>query len=160
MKIKIILLSILAAGIMTSCSERDNTEKTNKITKNDNKVEIIQENNQLETKVKDMQDIIKLSLETAYKGDEKLKVLEPDVSIDKSGRTISLIFNVEAFVDVFGLDREIGKRFFAEQVKTNDWLWMKDKCLEYYGKEAGITAANEITIIMVNKNDNKELKRF
>lgn len=160
MNIKMVLLSILAAGILTSCSERDNTEKTNKIPKNDNKVEIIQENNQLETKVKDMQDIIKLSLETAYKGDEKLKVLEPDVSIDKSGRTISLIFNVEAFVDVFGLDREIGKRFFAEQVKTNDWLWMKDKCLEYYGKEAGITSANEITIIMVNKNDNKELKRF
>lgn len=159
------IVRLTAAGLasvilLTSCSVRDDSDKTPKIPKNDNKVEIIQENNQSEVKIKDMQDIIKMSLETAYKGDEKLKVLQPDVSIDKSGRTISLIFDVDAFVDNFGLDREVGKRYFGEQLKTDDWLWMKDKCFSYYGKEAGMTAASEITIIIVNKNDNKEIKRF
>lgn len=160
MKIKLALISLLTVGMLASCSERDNHEKTKEIPKNDNKVELIQENVQFENKVKDMQDIIKLSLETAYKGDAKLSVLQPDVSIDKSGRTISLIFDIEAFIDNFGLDHEVGKRVFVTETKPSDWLWMKDKCFEYYGKEANIDSANEITIIMVNKNDNKELKRF
>jgi len=159
-KIKMVLLSILAAGIMTSCSVRDNYEKTKEIPKNDNKVEIIQENNQLETKVKDTQNIIKMALREAYKNDEKLSILETDVVIDKSGRNISLIYNVDAFVDYFKVDRKIGKDYFASQVNLEQWGWIKNKCFELYGKEAGITAASDITIIIVNKNDGKELKRL
>lgn len=160
MNIKKIVISILAVGMLASCSERDNTEKTKEIPNNTKKVEVIQENNQLENKVKDMKDIIKMSLETAYKSDEKLKMLDVDVAIDKSGRNVSLIYNVDAFVDYFNVDRKIGKEYFASQVNLEQWGWIKDRCFDYYGKEAKMTAASDITIIIVNKNDNKELKRF
>ena len=160
MKIKMVLLSILAAGILTSCSERDNDDKSSKIPKNDNKVEIIQENNQLETKVNNAQNIIKMALQEAYKSDEKLSILETDVTIDKSGRNISLIYNVDAFIDHFKIDRQVGKDYFASQVNLEQWGWIKDKCFEIYGKEASMTAASDITIIIVNKNDGKELKRL
>jgi hypothetical protein len=158
--IKKVLLSILAVGMLASCSERDNSQKDKEIPKNTNKVEVIQENNQLENKVKDMRDIIKMSLDTAYKSDEKLKILEVDVAIDKSGRNVSLIYNVDAFVDYFKVDRKIGTDYFASQVNLEQWGWIKDRCFDYYGKEAKINAASDITLIIVNKNDGKELKRL
>ncbi|AZU99034.1 hypothetical protein pW4_12 [Bacillus phage pW4] len=160
MKVRLVAAGMVIATFLTSCSVRDNDDKSSKITNNSKKVEVIQENNQLETKVKDTQNIIKMALQQAYKSDEKLSILETDVVIDKSGRNISLIYNVDAFVDYFKIDRQIGKDYFASQVNLEQWGWIKDKCFEIYGKEANMTAASDITIIIVNKNDGKELKRF
>lgn len=164
MKIKLFIVIVLALVTLSACSEgassNQKKEENNKIDSYVVNKEKEEEKEITKRKIKDAQDILQLSLDTAAKTDDNFQLLKTKITIDQTGRIITISSDVYALADKMNLNHNMALNAYAQGVNLETWGWIKERSYEMYGKEAGIKDKNEITIVFINSTDGKEVKRM
>ncbi|PJZ19824.1 hypothetical protein CEW46_21275 [Bacillus cereus] len=164
--IKLGMVAVLSVSILGACSSEeskpaDTKPKEEVVKKAPEPAKKVDDSAvKLQAKIKDTEEIINKAMELGLQQLPEYSSLNPETSIDPSGRVVTVRMDLNALANQMGIGNnlKLAKEGFSQGLTYESWGWIKGKSYQLYGKDAGFESEADIQVKFVNKNDGEVIK--